>query len=84
MPTPAVAAYVCAVNVPQLCEESIRNTGIVNKGYLRHRYDYEYSVRARGFDVSRRVLGRFGYMIDSMVALHHASTPLTASVVTPR
>ena len=63
------AANVFRCDVYYICD-----IGVVNTAYTRHRS--EYSVGARGYHASRRVLGRLGFMIASLIALHHASTTL--------
>ena len=47
------------------------------QAYLRRRSDC--AAGAPGYGVSRGVLGRFGYMIASIIALHHAKPAVTES-----
>ena len=39
----------------------------------------DYSANARGYNVCRRILGRLGYTIASMIVLHHAKIAVAAS-----
>ena len=58
------------------------DTSLVNKPYLRHQPGHSAGAPS-GYHISPRVLPQFDYATASMIALHHADTPMVQCLSNP-